>query len=61
MTTVKEIKSGNREVRILSTGSTFSTLNFVNANLEILSHYNSSKSFKTLVGAERFANKFVNS
>jgi hypothetical protein len=59
MTLVKEIKANNRKVEVFQTKTGFSTLNYVNANMEILSHYNGSKEFKSLKGAERFATQFT--
>jgi len=54
------IKNEKRGCEIEKTGNTYTSFNYVNYNQRIMSIYNSSKEFKTLEGAKRFANKFIN-
>ncbi len=54
------IRNQKRGCEIEKTSNTYTSFNFVNYDERILSVYNSSKEFKTLEGANKFANKFIN-
>lgn len=60
MTTLKTITNGKRATEIVDNGTCIIAFNWVNKAQNVMSHTNSSKTFKTVRGAERFANKFVN-
>ena len=60
MKSIKTITNGKRASEIVKNGDVFISFNWVNKPLDIMSATQSSKDFKTLKGAERFANKFVN-
>jgi hypothetical protein len=55
------IKNEKRGCEIEKTGNTYTSFNYASYSQRIMSIFNSSKEFKTLEGAKRFANKYINS
>lgn len=60
MRTIKTITKGKRASEIVDNGSCILAFNWINKPENIMAHNQSSRTFKTVKGAERFANRFVN-